>query len=211
MLAVLLVGGGLVLLLVIVAVVAVVAKSDDKPRRPLTLPSVTYGVPTTRPTTGTGTDVLGPTIRTAKGNTFTRGGSRTASCIARANSDLLTELASHPCVGQMQSALYMNPGQTVTTVVSIAKFASSSDASAISSATNGEAEPTLLYPTADSGLPRPSGKPGYWTRSWSQGSTVVYAQSYPSRGGQSGDRSGTVFLTAGELGTEVTNTILWSN
>ncbi|SNR98517.1 hypothetical protein [Actinomadura mexicana] len=228
-------GGTLVWLLVVgaVLVVAVVGTcavlvfggDDDDPVRPVSLPSTTripsYGS-TTEPTTGpsptssiggTGdpAGVLKRTITTAKGNVFTQAGTRTESCTTRANSVLLPALRRHPCVGSMHSAVYASPSKQIITSVSILKFATSTDASLVKAYTNQEGWPKLLTPSDASGLPQPKADPAYWTRTWAQGSTVIYAQSYWSSGGPTGDRTGSVFATAGELGVEVTNTLLWSN
>ncbi len=228
-------GGGGALPLLIVGVVLVLAVigtgaflvlggDDDDPGRTTSLPSSTQ-VPTEEPTyestveptptrsSGTPVDpsgVLTRTIRTAKGNTFTQAGTRTESCDARANSVLLPALRRHPCVGDMYSAVYASPSKQIITSVSILKFASSSDATVVKGYTSREGWPKLLTPSTGSGLPQPKADPAYWTRTWTQGSTVIYAQSYWSSGGPTGGRTGSVFATAGELGVEVTNTLLWS-
>ncbi|MFS2292482.1 MAG: hypothetical protein FWJ90_07215, partial [Actinomadura sp.] len=151
-----------------------------------------------------------PTTRTAKGNTFTRVGTRVDSGTSRANTRLLTELRNHPCVGTMHSAVYADPSRRIITVVSIARFSSPSAASAISRVAADKGWPKLLTPSRASGLPQPRPDPAYWTRSWTQGSTVVYAQSYWSTGAATGGRTGSVFTTAGELGVEVTQTLIWT-
>lgn len=184
------------------------------PYSPTYTPYTPESTPSSSPTGGTSSDpasVLSPTIRTAKGNTFTRAGTRTASCTSRANSKLRTALISHPCIGEMSSAVYANPSRNIITSVSIAKFASPSAASSVSNVTNTEGWPLLLTPSDASGLPQPRADPAYWTRSWSQGSSVIYAQSYWSNGGPTGGRTGSVFTTAGELGVEISNTLIWSN
>ncbi|MER7546474.1 hypothetical protein [Actinomadura sp.] len=232
-------GGALVPLLIIgtVLVLAVIGTGaflvlggdDDDPARTASLPSASLpaasqspaGGPTDEPTaeptptssSGGAVDpagVLTRTIRTAKGNTFTRAGTRTESCETRANSVLLPALRRHPCVGDMYSAVYANPSKQIITAVSILKFASPSDAALVKGYTSREGWPKLLTPSVASGLPQPKADPAYWTRTWTQGSTVVYAQSYWSSGGPTGDRTGSVFATAGELGVEVVNTLLWS-
>jgi hypothetical protein len=214
---------GAVLVVATIGTVAVLAfgGDDDDPARTVSLPSTThlptYGS-TTEPTTapsptfssGGAVDpsgVLKRTITTAKGNVFTQAGTRTESCITRANSKLLPVLRRHPCVGSM----YASPSKQIITSVSILKFATSTDASIVKSYTNQEGWPKLLTPSDASGLPQPKADPAYWTRTWAQGSTVIYAQSYWSNGGPTGGQSGSVFATAGELGVEVTNTLLWSN
>ncbi|SPT51058.1 hypothetical protein [Actinomadura madurae] len=226
-------GGGLALFLIIgVILVLAIAGSgaflllgddDDAPDRTSSLPSVTRvpsyeATPPPSPTTRSGgggaidpSGVLTRTIETAKGNTFTQAGTRVESCTTRANSVLQPALRRHPCVGNMYSAVYANPSKQIITSVSILKFATSSDASVIKGYTNQEGWPKLLTPSDASGLRQPKADPAYWTRTWTQGSTVIYAQSYWATGGPTGGRTGSVFATAGELGVEVTNTLLWSN
>ncbi|HEY8480565.1 MAG TPA: hypothetical protein VIL71_12105 [Spirillospora sp.] len=178
-------------------------------------PSTPPSVPTPEPTQSTGgtsgvASVLGPAIRTAKGNTFTRAGSRTASCTSRANARLASALRQSPCVGPMYSAVYADPTKKIITVLSIAQFSSPSDAAAVSRVTADKGWPELLLPSDESGLPQPSDPP-FWTRSWTQGSNVVYAQSYWANGAPTGGRSGSVFATAGELGVEITNVLIWTD
>ncbi|MBB4772816.1 hypothetical protein [Actinomadura livida] len=227
-------GGALVPLLIfgLVGVLALVgigafvileSNDDDDPRRTTTLPTYTpYSpsyTPAPRPTTsrggtGTGSDpasILSTTIRTAKGKTFTRAGTRTESCNTRANTTLRTTLRSYPCMGSMHSAVYADPTKKIITAVSIAKFSSPSAASAVSRVTAKQGWPKLLTPSQASGLPQPRPDPAYWTRSWTQGSNVIYAQSYWSSGAAAGGRTGTVFAIAGELGVEVTNVLIWKN
>ncbi|MFI0481874.1 hypothetical protein [Actinomadura sp. 9N215] len=227
-------GGSALVPLLIIGVAAVIAvvgvgaylileSDDDDPRRTSsfpTYPSYTPSSPgyTSEPTpttsTGGGSDpasILGPTIRTAKGNTFTRAGTRTASCTSRANTTLRTVLRANPCIGVMHSAVYANPSRTIITSVSIAKFTSASSASSVSRVTSDKGWPLLLTPSDASGLPQPRADPAYWTRSWTRGSNVIYAQSYWSSGASTGGRTGSVFATAGELGVEVTNTLIWSD
>ncbi|WP_131732351.1 hypothetical protein [Actinomadura formosensis] len=167
--------------------------------------------PTSGGTPGDPSGVLSATIRTAKGNTFTRAGTRTQSCTSRANARLRTALQTYPCIGPMHSAVYANPSKQIITSVSILTLSSPSAASSVSQTTNDKGWPLLLTPSDASGLPQPRPDPAYWTRSWSQGSRVIYAQSYWSSGGATGDRTGAVFATAGELGVEVTNTLIWTN
>lgn len=162
-------------------------------------------------TSGDPSGVLSATIRTAKGNTFTRAGTRTQSCTNRVNARLRTALQTYPCIGPMYSAVYANPSKQIITSVSVLTFSSPAAASSISQTTNDKGWPLLLTPSDASGLPQPRPDPAYWTRSWSQGSRVIYAQSYWSSGGATGDQTGAVFATAGELGVEVTNTLIWTN
>ncbi|MFI0372739.1 hypothetical protein ACH35V_33170 [Actinomadura sp. 1N219] len=224
-------GGGALVPLLIIGVVGVLAlvgigaffvleSDDDDPPRTSSLPSYTpsspIDSPEPRPTesSGGGSDpasILGPTIRTAKGNTFTRAGTRTASCTSRANTKLRSALSTYPCIGVMHSAVYANPSRNIITSVSIAKFSSPSAASSISRVTSSKGWPLLLTPSDASGLPQPRANPAYWTRSWPQGSSVVYAQSYWSSGAQTGGRTGSVFTTAGEIGVEVKNTLVWTD
>ncbi|TDD32536.1 hypothetical protein E1287_22385 [Actinomadura sp. KC06] len=210
-----------VLALVGIGAFFVLESDDDDPSRTssfpsYTPPSSTIDSPEPRPTesSGGGSDpasILGPTIRTAKGNTFTRAGTRTASCTSRANTKLRSALSTYPCIGVMHSAVYANPSRNIITSVSIAKFSSPSAASSISRVTSSKGWPLLLTPSDASGLPQPRANPAYWTRSWPQGSSVVYAQSYWSSGAQTGGRTGSVFTTAGELGVEVKNTLVWTD
>lgn len=181
-------------------------------RSPFTAPSVEPSPPTT---TGVRTSdpagLLSPAVETAKGNTFTRAGTRTESCATRANTPLLTALRSYPCMGLMHSAVYTSPSKQIMTVISILKFGSPSAASSISDVTNQSGWPKLLTPSDASGLPQPRPNPAYWTRTWTRGSNVIYAQSYWSSGGPTGGRTGSVFATAGELGVEITNAILFTS
>ncbi|MDL4814882.1 hypothetical protein [Actinomadura opuntiae] len=227
-------GGALVPLLIIgvVAVLAIVGVSaffllsgdDETDDPPVAMPTLTHITPSTETSslpsprasvggggTGDPASVLSRTIRTAKGNTFTQAGTRTESCVTRANTKLLTALRRHPCVGLMHSAVYANPGRTIITSVSIMTLGSSSAAISVKGVTDQSGWPKLLTPSDASGLPQPRANPAYWTRTWSQGRNVIYAQSYWKSGGPTGGRTGQVFATAGELGVEVTNTLLWSN
>ncbi|MBO2460216.1 hypothetical protein [Actinomadura violacea] len=229
-------GGGPLVPLLIIGVVVVLAVvgvgaflvlnsgDDDKPNRSVAMPTLThlnpssgttYAPPSPRTSSGGGTgdpsSVLTRTIRTAKGNTFTQAGVRTESCITRANAKLLPTLRQHPCVGLMHSAVYANPGRTIITSVSIMTLASPSAAISVKGATDQSGWPKLLTPSDASGIPQPRANPAYWTRTWSQGRNVIFAQSYWRSGGPTGGRTGSVFATAGELGVEVTNTLLWSN
>lgn len=219
---------GLVGILVVVGVGAFfLLREDDDPRRttagtlstpdpvvPRSTPSLPTAEPTpTRQTGGTSSDpssVLGPAIRTAKGNTFTRAGTRAGSCASRANPRLASALRTSPCTGPMHSAVYADPTKKIITVLSIARFSSPSDAASVSRVTADQGWPKLLTPSDGSGLPKPADPP-YWTRSWTQGSNVVYAQSYWASGAPTGGRTGTVFATAGELGVEITNVLIWVN
>ncbi|WP_433332684.1 hypothetical protein [Spirillospora sp. CA-294931] len=227
--ALLIIGGFVVLIVIgIVGFVVFTNDDDDDNRRTISAPS-SYSTPTETyaPSTETPIDtstptatpppsgksvarIFTPTFKTARGNTFTRGGTRTGSCISRADKELLTALRSNPCTASMESAVYANPGRDIITVVSVLTFASSSDASAVSNSTNTGAAPTLLVPSKASGLPRLTTAPQSWTRSWTQDEHVIYAQSYRARGGNVGTRTGTVYTTAGELGVEVTNVLRFS-
>ncbi|TDC73766.1 hypothetical protein [Actinomadura sp. 7K507] len=163
---------------------------------------------------GTGSDptsVLSTTIRTAKGNTFTRAGTRTESCNLRANTRLRSTLRSYPCIGDMHAAVYASSTKRIITAVSIAKFSSPSAARSVSRATSSKGWPKLLTPSNSSGIRQPRPDPAYWTRSWTQGSNVIYAQSYWATGTATGGRTGSVFTTAGEIGTEITNTLVWND
>ncbi|GAA3969133.1 hypothetical protein GCM10023085_59320 [Actinomadura viridis] len=213
--------GALLVLVVIGAVGFVLFGDDDDGDRPpvtlptATIPSLSTDLPTSTPTTpGTGGDpssVLKPTIQTARGNTFTQVGTRTDTCTARANSTLLTRLRTYPCIGTMKSAVYASPTRNIVTVISIMEVSSSTAARSISSATYSKGWPKLLKPSTTSGLPQLNQEPSYWTRTWTLDSRVIYAQSYWARGGSIGDRSGSVYTTAGELGVEITNTLRFTN
>ncbi|WP_207933387.1 hypothetical protein, partial [Actinomadura sp. GC306] len=210
---------GILALVGLGAFVILESGDDDEPRRTTTLPTYTPPsyTPEPRPTASSGStgsdpaSILSPTIRTAKGNTFTQVGTRTESCTTRANEKLRTTLRTHPCVGTMHSAVYADPSRKIITAVSIAKFASPSAASAVSRTTTDQGWPKLLTPSKASGLRQPRPDPAYWTRSWTQGSNVIYAQSYWATGAHAGDRTGTVFATAGELGVEITNVLIWTD
>ncbi|NKZ02468.1 hypothetical protein HGB48_01635 [Actinomadura latina] len=200
-----------------------VVGGDDDPGRTTALPSYTPPTPAYSPyspeptptssaagTPGNPSEVLSATIRTAKGNTFTRAGTRTQSCTSRANDRLRTALRAHPCTGPMYSAVYASPSKKIITSVSILTVSGPSAASSVNRVTSDKGWPLLLTPSDSSGLPQPRSDPAYWTRSWSQGSRVIYAQSYWSSGAATGGRTGSVFATAGELGVEVTNTLIWT-
>ncbi|MFB4301425.1 hypothetical protein [Actinomadura sp. NTSP31] len=226
-------GGGPLVPLLIIGVVAVLAvvgvgaffllSGDDNDDPPIAVRTPAYPTPSFRTSTapsprtsiggGTGdpASVLSRTIRTAKGNTFTQAGTRNESCATRANAKLLAALRTHPCIGLMHSAVYANPGRTIITSVSIMTLASDSAAASVRGVTDRSGWPKLLTPSDASGLPQPRANPAYWTRTWSQGRNVIYAQSYWKNGGPTGGRTGQVFATAGELGVEVTNTLLFSN
>ncbi|GLZ14649.1 hypothetical protein Acsp04_48840 [Actinomadura sp. NBRC 104425] len=214
----LLLGGGFLVLVLIVGVVVVLASGDDDDDRtspPVTVSTSSTYSPYSTPTTSAGgidpKGVLTPTIRTARGNTFTRVGTRVDSCTARANSTMLERLRLYPCTDQMYSAVYANPSRTIVTVISVVQTGSSTDANGLSRAVYSEGWPRLLKPSDDSGMPQLSQEPSSWTRAWTLDSTIVYAQSYWARGGSVGDRTGSVYNTAGELGVEVTNTLRFSN
>ncbi|NDU77901.1 hypothetical protein GWI34_35615 [Actinomadura sp. DSM 109109] len=216
---------GAVLAVAVVGTVAVLVFSGGDDDRTIARPTTTDvpSYPSTRgpsstpsPATSSGgaadpSGVLTRTITTARGNTFTQAGTRTESCVTRANSVLLPALRRHPCTRSMYSAVYASPSRQIITSVSILQFATSADASIVKSYTNQEGWPKLLTPSDASGLPQPKADPAYWTRTWAQGSTVIYAQSYWSSGGPTGGRTGSVFATAGELGVEINNTLLWKN
>ncbi|MEV5570970.1 hypothetical protein AB0L06_13050 [Spirillospora sp. NPDC052269] len=222
------------MLFIVIAVVVVVLigggigaffllSGDDKPKRHtavLPAPSAPSGTRPTSPAAGGGgggggtTDpwsVLTRTIKTARGTTFTQAGTRYESCILRANTRLLTTLRTHPCSGRMASGVYLNPSRTIVTVVSLAKFESALDARTVVRSVNLHAEPKLLGPARSSGIPVLRGNPERWTRTYSQGSSVVFVQSYNARGGAAGGAAGAVNLTATELGVEVQTTLNWKN
>lgn len=226
-------GGGALVPLLIIGVVLVLAlvgvgaffilSGNDDNDRSVAVPSSTpyspryssspeaTSTPTSETPSGDLSEVLSTTIRTAKGNTFTRAGTRTQSCTSRANDRLRTALRAHPCTGPMYSAVYADPDKKIITAVSVMTLADPSAASSVSRATTEKGWPLLLTPSNASGLPQPQPDPAYWTRSWTQGSRVIYAQSYWTTGAATGGREGRVFATAGELGVEVTNTLIWKN
>ena len=209
---------GVVLVLALVGVGAfVVLRGGDDPSPRVALPTPTWTPPSAPSTTPTGDTTVGSggspagvlksTITTARGNTFTRVGTRTDSCTARANSVLLTRLRTYPCTDQLYSAVYASPTRNIVTVISVMKLSSSSAANSVLSATYSKGWPKLLKPASGSGLPQLNEEPAYWTRTWTLDNQVIYAQSYWARGGSVGDRTGSVYRTAGELGVEVTNTL----
>ncbi|SNT27010.1 hypothetical protein SAMN05443665_1021105 [Actinomadura meyerae] len=214
---------GVVLVLALVGVGAFLILDGDDDDDAVAIPSYTPSSPrlgstpeaTSSPSSETPSgdlsEVLSTTIRTAKGNTFTRAGTRTQSCTSRANDRLRTALRANPCTGPMYSAVYADPTKKIITAVSIMTLSSPSAASSVSRATTDKGWPLLLTPSNASGLPQPRPDPAYWTRSWTQGSRVIYAQSYWTTGAATGGRDGSVFATAGELGVEVTNTLIWKN
>jgi hypothetical protein len=213
---------GAILVLVVIGAGAFVVLSgddDDDPIRNSTLPTSTSSSRPTETSTGDTTQgsggdpsgVLKSTLTTARGNTFTRVGTRTDSCTSRANSTLLTRLRTYPCTDQLYSAVYANPTRTIVTVISVMELSSSAAATGISNAVYSEGWPELLKPADSSGLPQLDDEPAFWTRTWTLGNKVIYAQSYWARGGEVGDRTGSVYTTAGELGVEVTNTLRFSS
>ncbi|OLT19899.1 hypothetical protein BJF79_47580 [Actinomadura sp. CNU-125] len=208
---------GVVVVLAIAAIGAflVVRSDDDTPPDTIEVPRPTAtATPTDAPTRASSSDpysILGGTVETAKGNTFTRAGTRTESCVGRANTELKAVLADHPCAGDMHSAVYADPTKKIITTVSILDFATAADAEAVKEATTGDAWPELLTPSENSGLPQPGSEPSYWTRTWAMDDRVVYAQSYRTDGSSPGDRGGDVYATAGELGVEITNVLRFTN
>ncbi|RSN40912.1 hypothetical protein DMH08_39370 [Actinomadura sp. WAC 06369] len=221
-------GGGLLIPLLVFGAVVVVAIAaigaflviesgdDERAVTATTVPPASRApsTPTDAPTRASSSDpfsILGPTLETAKGTTFTRAGTRTQSCVGRANAQLQAVLRDHPCAGAMNSAVYADPAKKIITAVSILRFATPADAEAVKEATTSDGWPELLTPAEDSGLPRPRAEPAYWTRTWALDDQVVYAQSYYADGRSPGGRDGDVYGTAGELGVEVTNTLRFAD
>ncbi|GAA1559514.1 hypothetical protein GCM10009678_48100 [Actinomadura kijaniata] len=205
----LLVGAVVVLALVAIGAFVVIGGDDGERRRVLPPPLTT---PSYSPSTSTTTmdSVLKPIVSTAAGSTFTRAGTiRTGSCISRADSDLVTALRGNSCVDDMSSALYTNSSRTIVVVVSVLKFTDSTTAVSVNNATSRGANPTVLLPPTGSGLPALPRQPSVWNRSWAQGQYVVYAQGYNANGTDPGSRTGLVFTTAGELGREIANVMVW--
>ncbi|NEA24094.1 hypothetical protein [Actinomadura bangladeshensis] len=178
---------GVVLVLALAGVGAfLILGGDDDGDRSAAIPSSTpyspryssspeaTSTPTSETPSGDLSEVLSTTIRTAKGNTFTRAGTRTQSCGSRTNDRLRTALRAHPCTGPMYSAVYAGPNMIITEVWGMTP-ADPSAASSVSRATAEKGRPLLLTPSNASGLPQPD--PAYWTRSWAQGPRVIYAQS----------------------------------
>ncbi|RFU39481.1 hypothetical protein DZF91_22255 [Actinomadura logoneensis] len=226
-------GSGGAVIFIVIAVVALVLigggvgamvllSGDDKPKRhvavvpPSAAPSSPSGLGK-RPTSGGGGGTSDPwsiltrTIRTAKGNSYTQAGTRSEPCVLRANTQLLSTLRAHPCTGRMASGVYLNSSRTIVTVLSLARFGSPADARAVVNSLSRHAEPKLLGPSKSSGIPLLRGNPERWTRTYSRGSSVVFAQSYYARGGAAGGAAGPVNQTASELGVEVQTTLLWKN
>lgn len=220
-------GGGLLIPLLVFGAVVVVAiaaigafllieSDDDRTYATTTAPPLSRApsTPTDAPTRASSSapfSILGPTVETAKGTTFTRAGTRTQSCAGRANDRLRAALRDHPCAGAVHSAVYADPAERIITAVSILQFATAADAEAVKEATTTDAWPELLTPAEDSGLPRPRSEPAYWTRTWSLDDRVVYAQSYYADGRSPGGRDGDVYATAGELGVEITNVLRFTD
>ncbi|GGV20014.1 hypothetical protein GCM10010182_47270 [Actinomadura cremea] len=221
-------GGGLLIPLLIFGAVVVVAiaalgaflvieSADDGPDYTTASappPSARSSTPSDEPTRASSGDpygILGTTVETAKGNTFTRAGTRTESCATRANTALKAALRDHPCAGEMHSAVYADPAKKIITTVSILDFATATDAEAVKEATTSDGWPELLTPAEDSGLPRPEAEPSYWTRTWALDDRVIYAQSYWADGSSPGGRDGDVYATAGELGVEITNVLRFTD
>ncbi|MCP2343614.1 hypothetical protein [Actinomadura rupiterrae] len=228
-------GAALAIILGVVALVVIVggvgafvllSGGDKKPKRHVAVlpPPVTSAPSYTPPSSGSTPpaggggggsadpwSILTRSIRTAKGNTFTQEGTRYESCVLRANTQMLSTLRTHPCTTRMASGVYLNSSRTIVTVLSIAKFESAVDARAVVRSIDLHAEPRLLGPAKSSGIPVLRGDPERWTRTYSQGSSVVFAQSYYARGGAAGGAAGPVSLTAAELGVEVQNVLIWKN
>lgn len=74
----------------------------------------------------------------------------------------------------MCSAVYAGPNMIITEVWGMTP-ADPSAASSVSRAAAEKGWPLLLTPSNASGLSQPD--PAYWTRSWTQGPRVIYAQS----------------------------------
>ncbi|MFI0350654.1 hypothetical protein [Actinomadura sp. 9N407] len=207
LIALLIAGAMLFLVLIGVGAFVILGGDDDDPP-PITSPTRGYtSEPTDDPTTSTGggadpSGILASTIRTT-GGTYTQVGTRTGTCTSRANTTLATRLRTYPCTDSLYSGVYASPTRNIITVISIMKVGSSTDASAVSSAVNSEGWPKLLKPAPGRGLPTLDKEPDFWTRAWTTGSQVVYAQSYWARGGATGGREGSVYNAAGELGKEV--------
>jgi hypothetical protein len=216
---------GIVAVVAVIGVVvtaAVLLSSDGKanPARTLSLPTVTT-IPTSptaptfspdpytpAPTAPAGpTDlsgVLSPTVKAAlRGNTYTRLSTRGGSCTSYANAALRKALRTHPCSAPVTAALYTNPGRSVRVSIYIMQFDSSTDARAISNATNSQASPPLISP--------PRSGVGYWTLSRTQGNRVVYAVSCRSDGGAVGSSTGAVNSAGRELGVEIANVLLFKS
>ncbi|MBE1533384.1 hypothetical protein [Actinomadura algeriensis] len=209
---------GVVVVLAIAAIgVFLVAEGDDDRPTAITArtsPPATSSAPTDAPTRASSSDpssILGVTVETAKGNTFTRAGTRTENCATRANAQLKAALRDHPCTGDMHSAVYADPTKKIITTISILDLATAADAEAVKETTAEDAWPELLTPSEDSGLPQPGPEPSYWTRTWAVDDRVVYAQSYYADGKSPGGRDGDVYATAGELGVEITNVLRFTN
>jgi hypothetical protein len=164
--------------------------------------------PTPAPTSPAGsTDlsgVLTPTVKAAlHGNTYTRLSTKGGSCASNANSALQKVLKAHPCSAPVTAALYTNPGKSVRVSVYIMQFATSSDAAAVSNATNSHASPALIS--------SPRRGVGYWTLSRTQGSRVIYTVSCRSNGGAVGTNTGPVNSAGRELGVEIATVLIWKS
>jgi hypothetical protein len=147
--------------------------------------------------------VLGSTVKTAlHGNTYTRLSTRGGSCASNANSALRKVLKAHPCSAPVTAALYRNAGKSVRVSLYIMQFATSSDAAAVSNATNSKASPFLISSP---------GRTGYWTLSRTQGSRVVYAVACRTNGGAAGPSTGPVNSAAKELSVEIAAVLIWKD
>ncbi|MCW2916454.1 MAG: hypothetical protein JWN52_4522 [Actinomycetia bacterium] len=204
----------------IAAVVVLLGSGDNQPRsvaQSVPVPALTSAAPqptdtsapaTPEPTSPAGsTDlsgVLTPTVKAAlHGNTYTRLSTKGGSCASNANSALQKVLKTHPCSAPVTAALYTNPGKSVRVSVYIMQFATSSDAAAVSNATNSHASPALIS--------SPRRGVGYWTLSRTQGSRVIYTVSCRSDGGAVGTNTGPVNSAGRELGVEIATVLIWKN
>jgi hypothetical protein len=169
-------------------------------------PTDTYEPPTPTPSAPAGpsdlSGVLSATVKTALGGTYTRISTRGGSCTSNANAALRKVLKAHPCSAPVNAALYSNAAKSIRISLYIMQFDTSSDASAINSATNSQASPNLISP--------PRGA-GYWTLSQPQGSRVVYAVACRTSGGSAGASTGPVSSAAKEMGVEIANVLLFTD
>jgi hypothetical protein len=167
-------------------------------------PTDTYE-PTTPPPSGPTdlSDVLKSTVKTAlHGNVYTRITTRGGSCVSNSNAALQKVLKTHPCSAPVTAALYSNPDKSIRVSIFIMQFDSSSDASAVNSATSSDASPGLISP------PRPV---EYWTLSRTVGSRVVYGVACKTAGGKAGTNTGPVNAAGKELSVEIANVLLFTN
>jgi hypothetical protein len=174
-------------------------------------PSVTHGLPTETPSPlsapagggGGVPNILTATVKTAWKDAYTRTLTRSGTCASVANPALKTALRAHPCAAPVSSALYRTSNRSVQVTITIMKFGSTADATAVLHAAQKKAQPSMIS--------RPRAGVGLWYYNHVQGRYVVFSYACKADGSAPGVRSGPVNVAAVHLGTELTNVLLWEN